>query len=104
MTYLYGLLSLYDFISTWVIITAFGTGDANPIANALFNLPGGWAFVLAVKIFEILGVFALAKLCYRYDRKITNYALAAISGVVLAVCAWNTYAFLTLWRFSLGNY
>ena len=97
MIYLYGLLSLYDFISTWVIMTTFGVGDANPIANAIFATTGGWAFVLAVKILEVLGMFAIVKLWTNYyDRKPANYIMAFLCGVMLGVAGWNTYVFIVL--------
>lgn len=97
MIYLYGLLSLYDLISTWVIMTAFGVGDANPIANAIFTHSGGYAFVLAVKVFEVLGIFAIARLWGKhYSMKPVNYIMAVLAGVMLGVALWNTYAFVML--------
>ena len=98
MIYLYGLLSLYDFISTWVIMTTFGVGDANPIADLIFHYDGGWSIWLALKIFEILGIFAIAKLwTNRYDGKPVNYIMAVLSGAMLAVGIWNTYVFVRLY-------
>ena len=97
MIYLYGLLSLYDFISTWIIITTFEVGDANPIANAICAAEGGWAFMLALKVVDILGIFAIVKLWTNYyDKKPVNYIMAVLSGVVLGVAVWNTYAFIKL--------
>ena len=97
MIYLYGLLSLYDFISTWVIMTMFGVGDANPIANALYAADGGHAFGLALRMAELLGIFAIAKLWgKRYDMKPVNYIMAVLSGVMLGVGIWNTYVFVRL--------
>ena len=99
MIYLYGLLSLYDFISTWVIMTMFGVGDANPIADAIFATEGGWAFVLALKVAEVLGIFAIAKLWgKRYSMKPVNYIMAVLAGVMLGVAAWNTYVFVRLFN------
>lgn len=99
MIYLYGLLSLYDFISTWIIITTFGVGDANPIADTIFATEGGWAFMLALKVAEILGIFAIAKLwTNRYDRKPINYIMAVLSGAMLGVGIWNTYVFVRLFN------
>ena len=103
MIYLFGLLSLYDFISTWTIITCFGTGDANPIANFALAYDGGWAFLLALKIFEILGIFAIVKLWTNYyDKKHTNYIMAVLSGMMLGVGIWNTYVFISLYVWALG--
>ena len=97
MIYLYGLLSFYDFISTWIIMTTFGVGDANPIANTLYATEGGWAFVLALKIAEVLGMFAIVRLWTNYyDRKPANYIMAVLSGVMLGVGIWNTYVFVRL--------
>lgn len=97
MIYLYGLLSLYDLISTWFCMTIFGVGDANPIANIIFTYDGGWAFVLAVKILEVLGIFAIAKLWGKhYSMKPVNYIMAVLAGVMLGVALWNTYAFVML--------
>ena len=98
MIYLYGLLSFYDFISTWVIMTCFGTGDANPLANAIYAYEGGWAFILALKVAEVLGMFAIVKLWTNYyDRKPANYIVAVLSGVMLGVGIWNTYVFVRLY-------
>ena len=97
MIYLYGLLSLYDFISTWVIMTMFNVGDANPIANLIFLYSGGWSIWLALKIFEILGIFAIVNLWSNYyDRKPVNYIMAVLSGAMLGVGIWNTYVFVRL--------
>lgn len=99
MIYLYGLLSLYDFISTWIIITTFGVGDANPIANLVFTYGGGWSFMLAVKTFEILSLFAIAKLWRkRYSMKPVKYTMAVLAGAMLGVGIWNTYSFVRLWN------
>lgn len=99
MIYLYGLLSLYDFISTWIVITSFGVGDANPIANLVFACGGGWAFVLAVKTFEILGIFAIAELWgKRYSMKPVDYIVTIPAGAMLGVGIWNTYSFVRLWN------
>ncbi len=97
MIYLYGLLSFYDFISTWVIMTTFGVGDANPIAGIIYASEGGWAFILALKVAEILGIFAIVKLwCNYYDRKPANYIMAVLSGVMLGVGIWNTSVLVRL--------
>ena len=97
MIYFYGLLSLYDLISTWFCMTLFGVGDANPIADALFASSGGWAIMLAIKLSDVLLIFAIAKLWgKRYSMKPVNYIMATLAGVMLGVAAWNTYAFVRL--------
>ena len=97
MIYIYGLLSFYDFISAWIVMTTFGVDDANPIANAIFTYDGGWAFVLAVKMLEVLGIFAIAKLWGKhYSMKPVNYIMAVLSGTMLGVGIWNTYVFVRL--------
>jgi len=97
MIYLYGLLSLYDFISTWFCMTLFGVGDANPIADSLFASSGGWAIMLAIKLSEVLLMFAIAKLWGKhYSMKPVNYIMAVLAGVMLGVAVWNTYAFVRL--------
>ena len=97
MIYLYGLLSLYDHISTWIIMTTFGVPDANPFANIVFASEGGWAFMLALKVFEILGMFAIIKLWKDYyNRRSANYVMTVLSGIALGVSVWNTYVFVRL--------
>lgn len=97
MIYTYAFLSLYDFISTWVIMTIFGVGDANPIADIIYTTEGGWAFMLALKVAEILGIFAIVKLWTNYyDRKPVNYIMAVLSGIMLGVAIWNTCVFVRL--------
>lgn len=53
--------------------------------------------MLALKIFEILGIFAIAKL-WKGDRRPINYTMAVLSGAMLGVAIWNTYAFVKLWH------
>ena len=97
MIYLYGLLSLYDLISTWFCITLFGVGDANPMADALFASSGGWAIMLAIKVSEVLLMFPIARLWgKRYSMKPVNYIMAVLAGGMLGVAVWNTYAFVRL--------
>ena len=95
--YLYGLLSLYDLISTWVCMTFLGSGEANPIAGALFDQSGGWAIALAIKLCDVLLIFAICRLWgKRYSMKPVNYIMAVLSGVMLGVGIWNTYVFVRL--------
>lgn len=95
--YLYGLLSLYDLISTWACMTFFGSGEANPIAGALFASSGGWAIMLAIKLSEVLLMFAIARLWgKRYSMRPVNYIMAVLAGAMLGVALWNTYAFVML--------
>ena len=97
MIYLYGVLSLYDLISTWVCMTFFGVGDSNPLAGALFTSSGGWAIMLAIKLSEVLLMFAIAKLWGKhYSMKPVNYIMAVLAGAMLGVALWNTYAFVML--------
>jgi len=98
MIYLYGLLSLYDFISTRIIITMFGVGDANPFANIMIASDGGWALLLAIKIFEILAMFSIARLWGKhYGMRPVNYIMSVLAGVMLGVGIWNTYVFVRLY-------
>ncbi len=53
--------------------------------------------MLALKIAEVLGMFAIVKLWGNYyDRKPVNYIMAVLSGVMLGVAIWNTYVFIML--------
>jgi len=72
------LLRIADILTTYTLITRYGAYESNPLMDYLIK--GGWGYYL---IFQVISTATILFIMNRYQIKLANIAVCALSLLVV---------------------